>query len=296
MRIHVVETIAFTPAQKARLEKLGEVRYFEGVPDANEFVERSTGADILAVDFSPIDEAIPKMVPGVKLISLPFTGVGWIPLDVATQKGIKIANAPGYSTESVAEFGIGLMVSLVRRIYLYAQSNVSTDMTISLYDKNITVLGAGRIGNHVAKITQAMGMNVKLWKRGENILSAIQEADVVYLALPFSPETKGLLGKKEFSAMKKGSFFVTTSHNQIYDHEELLHALENNLAGAALDAEGTNVGDYNSSVYQKFGKHPKVLVTPHVAFKTDHAINKGRDMLIDNIEAFVKGKPINLVN
>ncbi len=90
---------------------------------------------------------------------------------------------------------------------------------------------------------------------------------------------------------------MTTSHHKIYNHTALLEALQNNhLAGAALDLEGITPGDYNCDEWKKFKDDPKILLTPHIAFKTDYAINKGRDMLIDNIEAFIKGKPINIVN
>src|ERR1700677_4703456 len=111
MKIHVVESIKFDDKQKRRLKKLGEVRYFEGLPSVDELLNRSEGADILCVDWAPIDTAIPRMNEGVKLISLPFTGVGFLPLKEASAIGIKIANAPDFGTESVGEFGVGLMLS-----------------------------------------------------------------------------------------------------------------------------------------------------------------------------------------
>jgi phosphoglycerate dehydrogenase-like enzyme len=90
MNIHVIESIKLTSEQKSRLEKLGSVRYFDGSPDAAELVKRAQGADILAVDWAPIDEAIPKLKPGVKLVSLPFTGVGWLPLKEAAKRALKL--------------------------------------------------------------------------------------------------------------------------------------------------------------------------------------------------------------
>src|SRR3989344_7655787 len=110
MKIVVPEGIAFTQEQKKRLESLGKVTWFNDMPDADTLAKRCEGFDIVAVDWAPIDGAIPKMKKGVKLVSVPYTGVGFIPLSDATAKGIKIANAPGYSTEAVAEFGMGLMI------------------------------------------------------------------------------------------------------------------------------------------------------------------------------------------
>jgi len=296
MKIHVVESMNLTAEQKARLGKLGDVKYFKDLPDADELLKRTEGADILAVDWSPIDAVIPKMNPGVKFVSLPFTGISFLPLKDASSKGIKIANSPGYSTESVGEFGVGLMLSLVRKIYEYARDEPKPETSTGLFGRTNGILGAGRIGNYVGRIANSLGMNVLLWKRGENLAGVLKNADVVYCALPLNDDTKGLLGAKEFALMKKGAFFVTTSHNLIYDHDALLNALDKNLAGAAMDLEGTNMGDYKSEVYLKFKNHPKILITPHVAFKTNYAIGRGFDMMIDNIEAFVKGKPINIVN
>ena len=112
MKIHIVESMALDAAQKAKLAKLGKVEYFEGIPDLGELLKRVEGADIVCCDWSPIDSAIPKM-RGLKLISLPFTGVGFLPLKEASAKGIKVANSPGPFTESVGEFGIGLMLAQI---------------------------------------------------------------------------------------------------------------------------------------------------------------------------------------
>lgn len=291
MKIHIVESINFSKEQKRRLEKLGEVKYFKGVPNVDQFLERVKGADIVALDWSPIDAAIPKMKSGVKLVSLPYTGVGFIPVKEAAEKGIKIANAPDFGTETVGEFGIGLMLALVRRIYSYAKGEPEKLTTPVLYGKTVGILGAGRIGQYFGNVAKALGMKVVYWKRGEDMSKVIKASDVLFCALPLSEETKGLLGKKEFSLMKKGSYFVTISPPEIYDSNALLEALNKTLAGAAMDNS-----DYKSPEYTKFKSNEKVLLTPHIAYKTDYGINKSYDILIDNIEAFVKGKPINLVN
>lgn len=295
MNIGVIEPIDYTAEQKKRLESLGKVTYFNGVPDAEEVLKRAEGMDILLIDWAPIDAAIPKMKQGIKLISVPFTGVGFLPLKEASSKGIKITNAPGYSTEAVAEFGMGLMLSIVRQInkYDYEQKPITTS---TLYKKNLLVLGAGNIGRRISSIAKSFGMNVSFWKRGDNLVKMISKADIVYCALPFSPETTGLIGEKEFASMKNSSYFITTSHNKIYDSKALLKALETNLAGAALDLEGTSTGDYKNEVYTLLKDNPKIILTPHVAYNTDYSVWKGYEIQIDNVEAFIKGKPLNLVN
>lgn len=296
MRIHVVEGMKLSQEQKQRLEGLGEIKYFDGIPSAEEVVERSKGADIICADWSPLDKAILKMPEEVKLVSVSFTGVDFLPLKEAAEKGVKVANAPGYATESVAEFGVGLMLALVRRIYLYARGEAEPSPAKSLRGKTLCIVGAGRIGSEVGRISKALGMNVDYFKRGDDLHSKLRQADVVYCALPPTKETQSILGEEEFKQMKKGSYFVTTSWHTIYDHNALLKALEDNLAGAALDLEGITCGDYQNEVYQKFKGHSRILITPHVAFKTDFAVSCGYDIMIDNIEAFLKGRPQNIVN
>jgi lactate dehydrogenase-like 2-hydroxyacid dehydrogenase len=128
MRIHVVESIKLDEKQKRRLKKLGEVRYFDGLPNADELLKRCEGADIICADWAPIDSAIPRMAQGVRLIAVPFTGVGFLPLKEAADRGIKIANAPGFGTESVGEFGIGLMLSIVRGIHEYKGAQPESEL------------------------------------------------------------------------------------------------------------------------------------------------------------------------
>lgn len=296
MRIHVVESINFDAKQKRRLKQLGEVKYFDGVPNVDELLKRADGADILCVDWAPIDTAIPKMNTGIKLISVPYTGVGFLPLSEAAGKGIKVANAPGFGTESVGEFGVGLMLALVRGIYTYVKGQPNVEVGPSLYKKTVGILGAGRIGKYVGKVCKSMGMKVVYWHRGEDLSEVLSSSDIIFCALSQSKETEGLLGKNEFGLMKKGSYFVTVSPDIIYNRAVLLEALDNNLQGAATDLAFIATGDYKSEAYLALKNHPKMLVTPHVAWKTDYAVRKSYDIMIDNVEAFVKGSPINLVN
>jgi glycerate dehydrogenase len=105
-----------------------------------------------------------------------------------------------------------------------------------------------------------------------------------------------LLGKKFFSSMKRGSFFVSTSRNKTYDFSALKEALDNGiLSGAADDAASADIGDINSDYYKNLLKHPKILATPHIAWNTDSERRKSNDIMIDNIEAWLKKKPMNLI-
>ena len=191
VKIHILESMGLSEEQRRRLNALGETRYFEGVPDAEELLKRAGGADVLAFDWAPMDSAIPKLGSGVRLLSVPFSGVGFLPLKEAKSRGILVANTPGYATESVGEFGIGLMLALVRQLDVYSRSQPKPEVTMALYGKTVGVLGVGRMPS-ISDMAKKLGMKVVYFKRGKRLSTLLKRADVVYCALPFSEETKGL--------------------------------------------------------------------------------------------------------
>ena len=163
--------------------------------------------------------------------------------------------------------------------------------TLGLTGKIVCVLGAGNVGLRVGKICEAFGMEVYFFKQGDDMANA----DVVINCLSQNPTTEKLLGGKFFSSFKNGSYFISVTSNRIYDAEALLSLLGKNIAGAAIDAGDARPGDTNDDFYRKLLENGKVLATPHIAFNTDVAARVANDMMIDNIEAYIKGNPINLV-
>jgi glycerate dehydrogenase len=295
-RIHVVETIRFTESQRDMLSRLGDVTWFDGVPDLAETIRRCNGADVVMADWAPIDAAIPLLTMPPGLIAVPFTGVGFLPLAKARGLGISIANAPGYATESVAEFAIGLMLAISRNIVGTAARHLTPAEARALSEMRLLVLGAGQIGSYMVRSATNLGMKVAVWRRGDNLLTALAQADIVYCALPLSADTENLLDTPQFSAMPQGSYFISTSHYKIYSVPALLAALNANIAGAALDLEGVDTGQYDHPTYKQLAACQQIVVTPHVAYRTTLARNKSYDLMISNVQAFCLGQPSNIVN
>jgi len=163
-------------------------------------------------------------------------------------------------------------------------------------EKKICILGKGNIGNRVGKICETLDMDVSYFRRGDSLFEKIKNVSVVVDCLGGNKSTEGLLDKKFFSSMKKGSYFISVTGQKIIDLDALLKALDSkHLAGAAYDSGGLQTGNVKDPTYQKLLQNKKLLLTPHIAFLTDVTARKANDMMINNVEAWVKGKPINLV-
>ncbi len=170
-------------------------------------------------------------------------------------------------------------------------------VTTSITKKNITILGNGNIGKNVEKICKAFNMKVTFFKRGDDLKESTKNADFVLNCLSTNKNSIGLLDKEFFNSLKKGTFFLTITGPEIYDVNAMLDALDKGiLAGVADELGGSPNGDTNNLLYKKLTKHPKILTTPHISYQSDLASKITNDMMIDNVEAFLKNSPINLIN
>lgn len=166
-----------------------------------------------------------------------------------------------------------------------------------LSDKNMTILGFGNIAKQTAKLAEAYEMNVSFFKRGDNLYQSVKGADIVVDALSSNPETFKILNKNFFDSMKNGSSFISITRSEILDEDALIEALDRGkLYRACLDCSGVLVGDTKDSYYKKLLSHPKISVTPHIAYSSTKSIFMGNELMIDNVEAWIKGRPQNLLN
>ncbi|EDK72261.1 D-isomer specific 2-hydroxyacid dehydrogenase, NAD-binding [candidate division TM7 genomosp. GTL1] len=171
---------------------------------------------------------------------------------------------------------------------------VYPEATIGLTGKKMAILGKGNIGQQVGHIAEALGMQVNYFQRGDVMADVVRDADVVVDALSVKPDSNDLLNDDFFAALKNGAFFVTVSAGKILDTDAMFRALDSGkLAFAASDAQ--TPADTRDPIYRKLLAHPKVLVTPHVAFNSDVSNDTGNLMMIENVEAWVRGEPIHVV-
>lgn len=301
-KIVVTNDQDFTVEQKARLDNLGDVTYYDPLPkNAEEYLERVKGADIICSGTAGLKDAYAQLKN--VYVTVGFVSVAFVDLAVLKKNSVTISNAPGSNRHAVSEWIMFMILLLMRdfadslnREETYRKNDALPPRTLGLAGNKITILGHGNIGKRVGELTEAFEMEVIYFKRGDNLAHAVKDADVVADTLSTNPSTKNLLNADFFKAMKQGSYFVTVTGREIVDYDALLQALdEGRLAGAATDCGDILVGDADDPFYQKLLKHPRMFVTPHISYNSEKARELGADIMIDNVEAWIKGKPQNIV-
>jgi|SRR3989344_273502 len=299
-----------------------------------ENVSQIKDCDILSTSiYSKINKDILIKLPNLKYIATRSMGFDHIDLEACKKAGIKVSNAPHYGDNSVAEHTFGLLLSLSRNIHKAYVRTLNENHQIEglkgfdLKGKTLGVVGVGRIGGHVVKTALGFEMNViasdknpdknlarKLGFKYVSFSELLKKSDIVTLHVPYVKENHHLINKKTLKLMKKGAFLINTSRGAVVDTHALMSALDNgHLGGAGLDViEGEelireerellhdlkklNVQKINQlALDHRILRNEKVVFTPHIAFYSEEAIRRIIDITIENIQSFIKKKPINLV-
>lgn len=296
-KIVVMQPMRMYADQIERLKKLGQVIFYDTfAKNPDEWLERTKGADIICTSKVGLENKIYDLHD--IYLSLPFVGVGWIDKQKLEGKNVIVSCSPGCNKEAVAEWMIGMMMDLARDFpHIIDTREVTADNwcdKVGLARKKVTILGKGNIGSHVGEVCAALLMDVSYFDKGGDLLESVKDADFVLNALSENPGTIGLLDAKFFSSLKKGSYFVTITSSTLYDVDALISEIDGGrIAGAADDCGTILVGDSTDPYYLKLANHPKILATPHLAARTDVTCRKSYDMMIDNIEIYLKGKLVN---
>ena len=273
VKIVVTNDMGFSKEQKARLDKLGKVTYYDTLPGSpDEWLKRCEGYDIVCSWMAGLREKYSEL--NNIFISVPFVGVGtFADSKILKSKKITISNSPGCNRHAVSEWITYMLLVTSRRFDTYLKTTKPVSLPLSpngLAGKNITILGNGNIGKRVAGISKALDMKVIMFKRGDNLLKSIKDADFIVDVLSTNPTTKGLLNKKFFESIKKGAVFISATVSAIEDFDAIFNALDNEtLSFVAHDVADAKPGDATNELYEKFRKHPRVYTTPHIAGFSD---------------------------
>ena len=298
-KIVVTQNHDLYPDQIERLKSLGEVKLYDDLAKTpEEWLERVRGFEIICSGKFGLKQKIYELKD--VFISLPFVDIGWVDKEKLKERNSTVSYSPGCNRVAVSEWIIGMMINLLRELpkYIGVKSlpkHTLPEKTVGLAKKKVTILGPGNIGSRVGKICESLEMEVTYFKKRDSLLKSIKDADVVINTLSNNPTTQGLLDKNFFDAFKNGAYFISVTSSQIYDVDGLISALEKSIAGAAIDAGQIQVGDTSDPFYQRLLKNTKVLVTPHIAYNSETTARLANDMMIDNIEAYLAGKPTNLL-
>lgn len=282
---------------------------------------------------SPIGEEEMARFPALKLVATRSTGYDHVDLAAAKARGIAVANVPFYGENTVAEFAFALLLALSRRIIdaderVRAGTFSPTGLRgFDLAGKTLGVVGTGHIGAHIIRMAQGFGMKVIGFDAFPNadlshtlsftyvsLTDLLAQSDVITLHVPYNKETHHLINKENIGAIKKGAHLINTARGAVVETEALVEALKSEtLAGAALDVleEEGDLADATAllaSPHPREGElrtmlenhylidHPRVIVTPHLAFNTQEAVERILNTTIENIQKFESGSPTNVVS
>ncbi len=295
----------------AGLESLGEVvAYPATAPD--ETAQRLTGVDCVIVNKVRIDASVLSAADRLKLVCVAATGFDNINLNDMEKKGIAVCNVVGYSTHSVAQLTLSMVLSLAMHLPAYnryVESGAYTESGVAnclipvyheLAGKTWGIVGCGNIGKQVAAVAQAMGCRVIVCKRTPDeqyacvdIDTLCRQADVITVHTPLTPETENLISKDRIASMKSDAILVNVARGAVCDEGALCEAiLEGRLGGIGVDVY-TKEPFPADSPYNGVMHMDNVCLTPHMAWGAYEARNRCLQEICLNIESFNRGERRN---
>lgn len=318
MKIVVLDGYTLNPGDLTwdELKKFGEVVIYDRTP-ADKVVERATGAEIIFTNKTPVGEDVINQLTSLKFIGVLATGYNIVNTDAAKARGIQVANVPGYGTTSVVQMTFALLLELCVHVQRHSDTvmegkwSSSADWCywdyplVELFGKTIGIIGFGRIGQLVADVATAFGMNIIGNSRTQSdqshrknfkwagVPELLAQSDVVSIHCPLFPDTKGLINKESLKLMKRSAFLVNTSRGPIIVDEDLADALNKDvIAGAGIDVLSMEPPPKDNPLF----KAKNCIITPHIAWATKEARSRLMDVTVKNLAAFLEGRPVNIVN
>jgi len=292
-----------------------EIKVYQSTHES-EASERIADAEIVIVNKVPLGKAAIEGAKNLKLIAVAATGYDRIDIESCKARNVTVSNIRDYAKNTVPEHTFALILALRRSIIPYRQSVLDSrwqdaaqfcyfDYPIhDLANATLGVIGDGVLGKSVARLGEAFGMNVlfssykgvqgmgPLYTPFEEVL---RQSDIITLHCPLIPSTRNLLDQHEFSIMEKRPLIINAARGGLVNEEALGWALEEGLvSGAGFDVV-TEEPPARDHLMMTLAKRHNVILTPHVAWASQEAVQSLADQLIDNIEAFYHGEARNVV-
>ena len=298
------------------LGKLGDCTIFDRTPP-DQILERSTGAEIILSNKTVLDRKVLSSLDSLRYIGVLATGYNNVDIAVASERGILVTNVPSYATESVAQMVFAHMLNLASGIAHHARAvqegrwGSSGDWSyretnlVEIAGTTLGIVGFGRIGRAVARLARGFGMTViahdpapDTSAEAEGVAfvdldELFRRSDVVTLHCPLTDYTRGLVGRERIALMKRTAILINTSRGPLVDEAALAEALvQERIAGAGFDVLTEEPPTSDSPLLHA----PHCFITPHIAWATYAARKRLLDIAIDNVRAFMEGKPNNVVS
>ena len=315
MKIVIVDGYTLNPNDLSWdfLNEIGEYQLYK-YTDYEQIIERCYDADIVITNKVIFDEHIIASLPNLKFITVTATGYDNIDIQAAKKYNVMVSNVPDYSTQSVAQTVMALLLELAYHIGHHSKTvfdgrweksdNFSywDKPLIELADLTMGIIGFGRIGQKTAKLANAFGMKIIVYKHKENmpvdefklvgLSDLFKHSDVISLHCPLTDTNKNLICADRLKLMKKNAFLINTARGALINESDLAEALnKEQIAGAGLDVLSSEPPDCNNPLL----KAKNCYIIPHIAWANRSARKRMMDFTAQNIKAFVVGKPKNVI-
>lgn len=283
---------------------------YEKNTDAQVQIDRAQDADVIMIANMPLKGEVIRACKNLKFINVAFTGVDHVDLAAAKEMGVKVSNASGYSTQSVAELALGMMLSLLRNV-LQVEERCRAGKTkdglvgTELRGKTVGIVGAGAIGQNTGRLCKAFGCKVIAYNHRPkqaaegtidefvDLDTLTRESDIISLNCPLNDSTRGMFDFGRIAMMKKTAILINVARGPVVDSRALADALnEGRIAGAGIDVFETEPPlDVNHPLLHT----PNTIVTPHVAFASKESMALRAQIVFDSLDSFLAGKQVNVI-
>jgi glycerate dehydrogenase len=316
MNIIILDGFTLNPGDLSweELQSLAPCTVYDRTTPA-EVESRAADADILLTNKTELTAGNIQTLPRLKYVGVLATGTNVVDLAVARARGIPVTNVPTYGTRSVAQLTFALLLELAHHIGHHAQTvregrwTRSTDWCywdfplVELDGLTMGLVGLGRIGRAVSELATAFGMKVIAYDpmagpapasvRLVELDALFGESDVVSLHCPLTPQTANLVDARRLVLMKPTAFLLNTSRGPLVDQSALAEALNSGrIAGAAMDVLAKEPPPADNPLLTA----RNCILTPHLAWATRAARSRLMKIAVENVRAFLQGKPQNVVN
>ena len=319
MKIVILDAYTSNPGDLSwsALEEFGELTVYERTMP-NEILKRCVGCEIIFTNKVILNSETIEQLPELKYIGVLATGTNVVDLNFARERGICVTNIPGYSTDSVVQHVLSLMLHFSSKVSVHNDAVQEGDWVNSidfsftlgtlneLSGKTLAIIGLGTIGRKLAKVADAMGMKIVAahqssmdrlelpyeveWLPVDEVFAL---ADFLSLNCPLTPETEKVVNAEHLKKMKSSAIVINTGRGPLVDEQALADALDNEtIAGAGLDVLSTEPPAVDNPLLSA----KNCVITPHIAWASMEARERLIGIAADNLSSFLTGTPQNVVN
>lgn len=282
---------------------------FERTDDSKVLISQAKDADVLILANMPLKGEVIRACKNLKFIDIAFTGVDHVDIEAAKEMEIAVSNASGYSNDSVAEWTLGMMLTLLRNVPQVdkraREGKTKAGLVGNLLKgKTIGIVGTGAIGMTTAHLCSAFGCKIIAYngfshKQNTDLITylplkeMLEQSDIVALHCPLTDKSRNLINKEAISYMKSSAILINAARGGVVNSKDLADALnEGRIRAAGIDVfENEPPLDVNHPLL-----HSKnTIVTPHIAFATEESMEKRAQIVFDNLKNWIEGRQINKI-